>query len=574
MKRTGGFRWRAGLVGLLFFGLFGALAARVAHLQLGDHSELRLTYQRRVIFREDLQAARGAVRDRTGRVLALDEAKKHVGVDPSFIHAHSDRHLVHAALSRFLHVEPAMIGARLQETDRRFAYLEHFVDEIRADELQTYLRENALGRGVVLETVNTRTYPHGNLLSHVLGFVNRENVGSAGVEQTMHRFLQSRGGIRVSEKDGRRREMASRRSLQIDPAEGADVTLTVDLFLQFGVEEALDRAVARYNAAGAWAVVMDVKTGEILAMASRPDYDPNLFNEANREHMRNRNVTGSYEPGSIFKAMVFAAALNEGLVDPAEVIDCEYGVWIHRNRPLRDYHPYAKLTAAEVLHKSSNIGTAKIALRMDPRVMYDYLRAFGFGQRTGIDLPGEESGIMHDPRNWDSLTHSRMSMGHAVNVTAVQMAAGMNAIANGGVLMRPYVVREVRSSSGDLLFMRHPEAAGDPVIRPEVAREMRELLAGVTRPGGTGRRAAIEGFSIAGKTGTAQKVLPGGGYAERLNVASFVGFFPAENPALTILVSIDEPQGDLRTGGSVAAPVFREIAEYAIGYYGIPPEGF
>ncbi|MCC5848314.1 MAG: penicillin-binding protein 2 [Verrucomicrobia bacterium] len=574
MKKISGLRLRAGLTGLFFLTLFGGLAARVVHLQLGDHTELRLTYQRRVIHREDLKASRGSVRDRNGRLLALDESRKHVGVDPSFIHAHNNPQLVHAALSRFLHVEPAMIGARLQETNRRFAYLERFVEEYRAEELDAYLREHSLRNGVVLETINTRSYPHGNLLSHVVGFVNREDVGSAGVEQTMHRFLQSRGGIRVSEKDGRRREMASRRSLQIDPTDGADVTLTVDLFLQHGVEEALEKALKQYNAAGGWALVMDVKTGEILAMASRPDYDPNAFNRTPSEHMRNRNVTGSYEPGSIFKGLVFAAALNEGLVEPTEIIDCEYGVWIHRNRPLRDYHPYARLTAEEVLHKSSNIGTAKIALRMAPEMMHDYLRKFGFGQRTGIDLPGEESGIMHDPRNWDSLTHSRMSIGHAVNVTAVQMAAAMNAIANDGVLMRPYVVREVRSPSGDLLFKRHPEEAGPPVVRPEVAREMRRMLAGVTRPGGTGRRAAIEGFEIAGKTGTAQKVLPGGGYAEKLNVASFVGFLPAQNPVVTILVSIDEPQGELRTGGSVAAPVFKEIAEYAIGYYGIPPEGF
>lgn len=567
---------RLSLIGLFFLALFGGLAARMAHLQLGDHTELRLAYQRRVIFRQELRGVRGRVFDRNGRVLALDEGRRHIAIDPSFIHAHNqnDPRQIQQALSAFLRVEPAFIGARLAETDRRYAVLERFVEERRAEELQEYLRANALGRGVILETVNTRSYPHRNLLSHVLGFVNRESMGSAGIELSMNRFLEPREGLRVSEKDGRRREMVSRRSLQIDPTDGADVVLTIDQYLQHGVEEALERGIEEFNAKGGWAVVMDVKTGAILAMASKPDYDPNEFNRANPEHMRNRNIIGSYEPGSIFKAIVIAAALNDGLVDLNEVIDTHHGVWIHRNRPLRDFHPYARLTVPETVAKSSNIATAKIALRMEPMRMYDYLRAFGFGMRTGVDLPGEEAGIMHHPSRWDSLTHSRMSIGHSVNVTALQMTAAMNAIANGGVLMRPYLIREVRNSAGEILFRRLPEEAGPPVIRPETARVMRDLLVGVTEPGGTGRRTAIPGYRVAGKTGTAQKTLPGGGYADRLNVASFVGFLPADNPAVTILVSIDEPVGERRTGGAVAAPVFREIAEYAIRYLAIPPEGF
>jgi len=559
---------------LFFLTLFGGLTARMAHLQLGNHSELRLAYQRRVIYRQETRGMRGRVLDRNGRVLALDEGRKHIAVDPSFIHSHNDPRAVQQALSAFLHVEPAFIGARLSETDRRYAVLERFVDENRAEALREHLHSNALTRGVVMETVHTRTYPHHNLLSHVLGFVNRENVGSAGVEQSMNRFLEPRGGLVLGEKDGRRREMVSRRSVRIDATDGAEILLTIDQYLQHGVEEALERGIAEFNAKGGWAVVLDVKTGEVLAMASRPDYNPNEFNLADPETMRNRNIIGSYEPGSIFKAMVYAAALNDGLVDIHEVIETHNGVWIHRNRPLRDFHPYSKLTAAEVIYKSSNIGTAKIALRMEPIRLYNYMRAFGFGTRTGIDLPGEEAGVMHHPSRWDSLTHSRVSMGHAVSVTAIQMAAAMNCIANNGVLMRPYLIREVRNSSGEVLFRRLPEETGPPVIRPETARVMRELLAGVTEPGGTGRRAAIPDYRVAGKTGTAQKVLPTGGYSDRLNVASFVGFLPARNPAITILVSIDEPQGERRTGGAVAGPVFKEIAEYGIRYLAIPPEGF
>jgi cell division protein FtsI (penicillin-binding protein 3) len=573
MKRSA-YAGRAAVCGLLFLGLFGGLAARITHLQLGDHTDLRQAYQRRIRFQQELRGMRGRVLDRNHRILAMDEGRRHVAVDPSFVSRHNDPQRLQQALAAFLQVEPGFIGARLSETERRYAVLERFVEEYRAEELVQYLEANAIRRGVVVESVNTRTYPHGNLMSHVLGFVNREGTGSAGVEQTMHRFLEAREGLRIGEKDGRRRELVARRLVQIDASDGADVVLTLDQFLQDGVERALDRGIEQFNAAGGWAVVLDVRTGEVLAMASRPDFNPNAFYRSDRESFRNRNVTGSYEPGSIFKAMVYAAALNEGLVDLDEVIDTHHGMWIHRGRPLRDFHGYPSLTAAEVLHKSSNIGTAKIALRMSPEMMYDYMRKFGFGARTGIELPGDEAGIMHHPSRWDSLTHSRMSMGHAVNVTALQMAAAMNAIANDGVLMRPWLVREVRSLSGDVLYRGHPQEAGPPVIRPETARTMRSLLAGVTRPGGTGRRAAIEGFDVAGKTGTAQKVLPGGGYADRLNIASFVGFFPAENPVVTVLVSIDEPYGALRTGGSVAAPIFREIAEHTIAYFGIPPEGF
>ncbi|MDA3874094.1 MAG: penicillin-binding transpeptidase domain-containing protein, partial [Kiritimatiellae bacterium] len=239
-----------------------------------------------------------------------------------------------------------------------------------------------------------------------------------------------------------------------------------------------------------------------------------------------------------------------------------------------DYHPYAELSAADVLKKSSNIGTAKIGLRMHPHTVYEYYQKFGLGRKTGIDLPGEETGILHHPRNWDSLTHSRISIGHAVTVTAMQMAAALNVIANDGKWIQPYIVSEVKANDGSLLYKRQPDPQGTRVLRSDVARKMRSLMARITEDGGTGRRARFGEYAVAGKTGTAEKVLPGGGYAKEKNIASFAGFFPAENPALTIVVSIDEPTGELRTGGSVAAPVYAEIGEYAAGYLTIPVEGF
>lgn len=572
--RIRAYAFRAGMVCLTFVGLFGALTARVVHLQLGEQDHLREVYKRKVVFQKTLQGSRGRIVDRNGRVLAQDEVRRHVAVDPEFIHRHNQPALVQAALSQFLNVEPALIGTRISDTQRRFHYLEKLVDDHRAGELDAYLREHDLDKGVVFEKVKTRTYPHGNLLSHVIGFENREGVGSAGIELEMDRFLKGKGGIRVGEKDGHRREMVNRRNVQIDPEDGAEVVLTVDQYLQYGVEEALEQAVSLYQAEGAWAVVLDVRTGAVLAMASKPDYDLNTFYQADPESRRNLNMQASYEPGSIIKPLVFAAALNEGLVDPAEMIDCENGTWFHRNRPLRDFHPYGELTAQDVLKKSSNIGTAKIGLRMSPQKLYGYLEAFGFGSRTGIDLPGEETGIFHSPASWDSLTHSRVSIGHAITVTALQMAVAINVIANDGRWVQPYLVSEVRTKDGHLLYQRRPVWGTRQVLKPETARQMRTIMARLTEDGGTGRRARFEGYQVAGKTGTAEKILPGGGYSKDKNIASFAGFFPAENPVLTIVVSVDEPKGDLRTGGSVAAPVFREIAKYASGYLAIPPEGF
>lgn len=565
---------RAGVVGLFFFSLFGGLAARVTHLQLGDHAELRSSYQRKVVFQTRLQGGRGRILDRNQRVLALDETRKNIAIDPQFIHRHNDPRRVQAALSQFLRVEPALIGTRMADKERRFHYLEKFVEDFRASELNAYLHENELRKGVVFEEVKTRTYPHGNLLSHVVGFENREGVGSAGIEYEMNRFLVGKGGLRVGHKDGNRLEMVSRRQVQIDPQDGADVVLTVDQYLQYGVEEVLEKAISMYNAKGAWAVVMDSRTGEVLAMASKPDYDLNTYYSASSELLRNRALGATYEPGSIIKPLVFAAALNEGMVDPDEMIDCEQGVWMHRNRPLRDYHPYGELSAADVLKKSSNIGTAKIGLRLHPHTLHTYYRNFGLGRKTGIDLPGEETGIMHHPRNWDGLTHSRISIGHAITVTAMQMAAALNVMANDGKWIQPYIVSEVRANDGSLLYKRQPDPQGTRVLRSDVARAMRRLMARITEDGGTGRRARFGEYAVAGKTGTAEKVLPGGGYAKNRNVASFAGFFPAQNPALTIVVSIDEPTGELRTGGSVAAPVFAEIGHYAAGYLAIPVEGF
>jgi cell division protein FtsI (penicillin-binding protein 3) len=424
--------------------------------------------------------------------------------------------------------------------------------------------------GVRCPEFSQRHYPRGNLMSHVVGFANAEAVGSAGIEQRMERYLRGVPGLRVTEVDGKRREVYTRRVMEIEPQPGADVQLTLDQNLQYFVEKALEDALLTNGAKGAWAIVQHVRTGEILAMASRPDYDLNKFNAVDAENRLNRAIGYTFEPGSVFKVIVYAAAFNEGILNPNEIFDCENGLWHYGGKPLKDYHPYGRLTAAEALKKSSNIAAAKIALRLGEDRLYRYLKLFGIGTPTGIALPGEEGGILNPRSRWTKLSVTRIPMGHEVAVTSMQMLQAMNAIANGGELMRPLVLKRVTNSKGEALHVPEPEAVSHP-IRPETARLMARLLTGVTEDG-TGKRAKVEGFSVAGKTGTAEK--PGvGGYDHLRNLASFIGFLPAENPEISIMVTFDEPQGgpNQRTGGYVAAPVFHAIAEQAVRYLDIPP---
>jgi cell division protein FtsI (penicillin-binding protein 3) len=347
------------------------------------------------------------------------------------------------------------------------------------------------------------------------------------------------------------------------------VYLTLDQKVQYFVENALDAAMEEHQAKAAWAIVQRVETGEILAMAVRPAYDLNEYGKTPLERQRNEAAGHVYEPGSTFKGLVFSAALNEGVIHPDDLIDCENGCWYYGGRPLRDFHAYDVLSTADVLKKSSNIGTAKIALKLGNRRVYDYLQEFGIGKRSGIDLPGEEVGILHDPKNWSKICITRIAMGHSVSVTALQILNAYCCIANGGFLMRPYVVQRVVGPDGTEILVNEPTVASRP-IRQETARLMCKLLARVSEDGGTARRARVEGYSVAGKTGTATKTLPTGGYSTTDHMASFVGFLPADRPEIGIIVVVDTPQPK-HTGGQVAAPVFREIAEQAVRYLDVPP---
>ena len=335
-------------------------------------------------------------------------------------------------------------------------------------------------------------------------------------------------------------------------------------------ERALDRVVEQHAPLSCHAIVQRVATGEILAMVSRPGYDLNDYRNVSAGDRLNRSIGVVFEPGSTLKAATVAAALNEEVVTPESRFFCENGAWSIFGRPLRDSHGYGELTVRDIVKKSSNIGSAKIAIRLGKARLARYLSDFGLGQRTGIDLPGEERGILHPVGKWPGIAITRISIGQGIAVTGIQLLGVYCTIANGGVRMRPYVIKKVVGPAGNVLRSTRPEVLSRP-ITPRTAGQMRDMLARVTEKGGTGRRAAVEGIRVAGKTGTAQKP-EHGGYSETNFVASFVGFVPADAPEIGILVVVDDP-AEAYYGGLVAAPAFREIAEEAVRYLDISASG-
>ena len=535
---------------------------------------------------------RGRIVDCNGEILAMDLDAYHVCADPAYIGEHGDLATVCKVLAREFRIPPSELHDKLSDTTRQYVRLKKYVPGHQLKRFRrryngvTYtpdgIETNIHLRGVMLEEAPIRNYPKGALMAHVVGFANREGVGGAGIEQRMNDYLRGKEGLRVSKKDGRRHEIYSTRTVDIEPEDGANVVLTLDQQLQYVTERTIEKMCAEFNAKAAWAIVMRVRTGEILAMASSPTYDLNRYGKAPPEWRRNRAISFNYEPGSTMKAGVIAAALDHEIVTETDMIDCEEGYWVYGGKALRDSHGEGIISVADVIKVSSNIGTAKIALSMGNPLLYDSLKAFHFGDRLGVGLPGEEAGIFYSPKHWSKISATRIGMGHEIGVTALQVLSMMNAIACNGVQMKPMVVKQITAPDGSMLQEYKPEELGRP-LSPSAARRMRKLLARVTEEGGTGTKARVEGYTVAGKTGTAQKIKPaseGGGYYSKNFTSSFVGFLPVENPEIGIIVVADDPgtftEGGRKIkyyGGTVCGPAFKEIAEFAVRYLRIPPEG-
>jgi cell division protein FtsI (penicillin-binding protein 3) len=425
-------------------------------------------------------------------------------------------------------------------------------------------------RGIDFLSERKRFYPSRTLAAQVLGFTGIDGNGLEGVE---YRFNEQLSGS--SEKKTVLKDVTGFGFAAVEPSaghtDGNDLVLTIDRTIQFLAEQAIEAAVEKTHAKSAIAVVMDPDSGAVLAMAHYPFFNPNVFSEFEQWTWRNRAIMDSFDPGSTMKIFTAAAAIEKGGVTPNSIFFCENGSFRISGHTINDTHENGWLSLQQIVKYSSNIGAAKVAERIGPEVLYATFRDFGFGEKTGIDCPGESAGRLTDYRHWRGLDTACISFGQGVSVSAIQLTTAVNAIANGGILMRPYVVQRVVDAAGSDVKRFEPEALRR-VVSVDTARTVTRIMETVTTEGGTGESVALEGYSVAGKTGTAQKIGDSGEYANDLYVSSFAGFVPADDPRATIVVIVDQPKTD-HYGAVVAGPAFKKIAEGLLQYMNVPPTG-
>ncbi len=568
MKWNG--RTRCALVCVGFAALFSVFSFRLVDLQMVKHDFYVAEAAKQNSKRDVIYAQRGLIYDRNDAVLALNDPVENVEADPSHI---KDPSLLVPILAAALEMPEEKVAEKLNRGGK-YVVLKNAVPEGAAVALREALRAKKLD-GIAFKPDFVRRYPNDSMLCHVIGFSDHEHNGIQGVEATMNRYLHGENGFREGERYPSGAVIPLYRGTERPPHDGYNVHLTIDLNLQNIVENELDAAMEKYTPLKATAILMRPDTGEILAMASRPHYDLNKRNKAKDEQMKNRAIIDMMEPGSTFKIVTVGAALNENLVTLDTPIFCENGPWLFGGRYLHDHKYYGVIPVQDVLVKSSNIGAAKIALKLGDEKFFEYIRRFGFGQPTGIELPGEIAGQIHAPRTWSKISISRIPMGHEVGVTPLQMIMAMAAIANGGKLVAPRIVKSVVDENGVVKSELKPIVVRR-VLSEEAAGEVALALRGVVSKRGTAEEAVVPGFTISGKTGTAQKVDPNHpGYLKGKEIVSFSGFLPSEHPAFVGLVVLDEAHtktAEENYGGKVAGPIFAHIAAQAARYLNLEPQ--
>ena len=452
----------------------------------------------------------------------------------------------------------------------RWVKLSEEVEESAYESIQT------LGiKGVYGIRHYRRVYPGGQRAAHMLGYLNKEQTPVTGVERYLDFYLRGQTGWRETERDGHRRELAQFRSREIPATDGFDVVLNIDEYVQHIAEQELEMIAQKFQPESATIIVGDPNTGAILALANWPTFDLNRFNTAPLASQRNIAITDVYEPGSTFKIVASSGALNEHLVTPDTEFDCSLTSVEYQGKPRalpREAHHLGRLSVAGIVGKSSNKGAAQLGILLGGQRLYEYARGFGFGDETGYPLGGEVSGVLHPVSKWDGLTITRLPMGHSISATPLQVHCAMGVIASGGVLTRPWIVREIRDNTGRTVAPYEPMPRRRVITR-ETAETMARLLVEAASSEGTGKAAAIEGYMVAGKTGTTQKIIDGH-YSTTHHVGSFVGFYPANRPQLQITVVVNDghvPTGGPAYGGTVAAPSFKRIGEKLNAYLGIQP---
>jgi cell division protein FtsI/penicillin-binding protein 2 len=595
------------LAALIIVG-FAGLGARLVYLQAVCHDQLagEARDQTRRVYR--LEPKRGDILDAKGNLLATSVFVKTVCADPSLLSNHWST--VARTIAPLLEMDESDLARRIAPRNRTndrgetvpvqyvvlkrkvsldawdrihesMAKISLGIDENRLKKSEQRYLQNLRKQGIFADPVDDqmRIYPNGGLAAHVLGYVGvteRTNngvrcidtLGMDGIEKTLNDKLTGIRGWRVTERDGFHRELVAWREQDVEPRDGLNAVLTIDSVIQHHVEAALVEGMQKYSPNSISAIVVRPNTGAILAMATLPSYDPNNLPASTEEGRHNRIINEVAEPGSTFKIVVVSGALNDNTVGLDEVFDCEGGQFLYAGKVLHDHEHYNNLSVLNIITKSSNIGAAKIGIKMGQDRLFEYIRAFGMGQRTGIPLPAESPGILAKLPDWKKISIARIPMGQGVATTSLQMAMAMSAIANRGVLMRPMLIDRLVDGDGEVVARYQPQPVRR-VMGESANRDIITALKSVITTDGTAAKAALDHYTDAGKTGTAEKI-ENGVYVKKF-YSSFIGFFPADDPQICIYVALDEPKGTYY-GGQVAAPIFKQIAEKAANYLNIRPD--
>ncbi len=548
------FRARQYVVVFFSLSFFLALFIRLFYLQVMHHDTFAemAREQHNQIF--TIEPRRGAIYDRYMEPLAINLDRSSVYADPRSI---KDKEHAAGVLSDLLDVDKKTILKRLNK-NKAFVWVKRKAREEEVSKIKTLDLS-----GISFMAESERTYPNDNMASHIIGFAGVDNTGLEGLELVWDDRLKGEPGFRHMIRDAKLRPVLDKKEDSLPAQNGYNIVLTIDSVIQYITEREIAKMAMKFNASAASAVVLEPSTGKILALANYPDYNLNEFIEAPKSLMKNRAVSSVFEPGSVFKIVTASAALNEGKKDLEDSIYCENGEYKTGGRILHDYHPYGELSFKEVITRSSNIGTVKIASELGERTLFDYIKRFGFGEKTGVDLPGEISGICRSPAVWSRSDMSTIPIGQGIAVTPIQLACAVSVIANGGYLMRPYIVDRITTWE-ETVFQRFEPHANRKVLSEETCEKMKEILKEAVA-NGTGRRAGSHNYSMCGKTGTGQMVNPEGGYFANKYNATFIGFAPKENPVISIVVTAHDPHPS-HFGGSVAAPTFKGIAEDVLQY--------
>jgi cell division protein FtsI (penicillin-binding protein 3) len=553
---------RLRVVKIFFITLFLVISGRAFQLQVLQGERLMRLGERQHLKEWIVLPKRGALFDRAGEPLALSMESQSVYARP---HRVQDPEKLSRELAQILNLRISDVKQKLS-SDKPFVWIKRQVSSPEAEKIQAL---NPAGVGMFYEP--NRHYPQGQLAGQLIGFVGRDSEGLEGLELKYNDYIRGEAGSSVTERDalGRRVLVQGVERLRIPP--GSDVHLTLNTSMQHIAEKELEAAVLKYRAKAGVAIVIEPFTGEVLALANYPAFDPNRYSKQSAEQRRNRAVTDSFEPGSTFKTILAAAALEEGVVGKEDLFYCEMGKYSYAGKIIHDTHPHGWLPFSKILQVSSNIGFTKVAQKLKKDRYFKYIEKFGFGQISGIDVPGEVAGLLRRSESWSAIDLATHAFGQGISTTPMQMVMAYAAIANGGFLMRPYVTRRVVSPQGEVVLENQPHMVRR-VISEKTSRSLASMLRDVTNEGGTGMMANVDGFEVAGKTGTAQKADPvHGGYAAKKRVASFIGFVPANDPRLVALVLIDEPEVNVY-GGIVAAPVFRNIAQASLRHLAVAPQ--